>query len=109
MSDLRTDLVLLGVKISNISGGSCCRDKQNTTAYFLPMKLDIDILPFLKDFGDPKPDFKTTGLLKIEMSDFAITGVRKICQIRFILRNKNNTEVAEKFETKLIEYIKQYK
>ena len=100
----RTKLISFGVKVFQSSGG-CCGGSRSTTAYSLPMKLDIDILPFLEEFGTSKPSFEKTGLLKIENKNFAITGVRKISQIRFVIKNKEYVEIIEKFEERLSQYI----
>jgi len=108
MSDHRTKLISLGVKVSK-AGGGCCGSSRNTTAYSIPMRLDIDVLPFLTDFGTPAPSFEKTSLLKIDKIHFAITGVRKISQIRFVAKDEEGAKLLDKFEERLAQYIEWYK
>lgn len=107
MQDPRTELSSLGVKIFK-AGGGCCGSSRMTTAYSLPMRLDIDVVPFLAEFGTPSPSFETTGLLKIDKQHFLISGVKKISQIRFTAKDEEGKEKIEVFEKKLIQYIKWY-
>jgi len=72
------------------------------------MRLDVDILPFLTDFGTPSPSFTKTSLLKIYNKQLAITGVRKMSQIRYVVRDKDGETLRDKFEEKLIEYVEWY-
>jgi hypothetical protein len=107
MQDLRIELNSLGVKVSK-AGGGCCGSSRTTTAYSLPMRLDIDIVPFLTEFGTPSPSFETTGLLKIDKQHFLISGVKKISQVRFTAKDEEGREVIKVFEERLIQYIKWY-
>lgn len=104
MLDHRVKLVSLGVKISKSRGG-CCGGNHSTTAYLLPMRLDVDIIPFLLEFGNPALSFEKTSLLKIDKKHFAITGIRKINQIRFVSKDKKGLEQIDNFEKILIYYI----
>jgi len=104
----RSKLLSLGVKLSNVSGG-CCNKKYTTTAYILPVKLDLSILSFFVDFGNASPSFEKTSLLKIDTPNFTITGIRMISQIRLIIKIQNGEEIIDKFEEKLIEYIESKK
>lgn len=104
MLNHRAKLVSLGVKISKSRGG-CCGGNHNTTAYLLPIHLNVNIIPFLLEFGNPAFSFEKTSLLKIEKKHFAITGIRRINQIRFISKDKKGLEQMDNFEKKLVHYI----
>lgn len=89
--------------IKSASGGCACNGDRTT--YRLPVRLDIDIVPFLADFGEPAFDFDTKHFLKIENPKYSISGVKKMKDIKFILKDKKASAEQELFEVKLREYI----
>lgn len=77
--------------------------------YRLPRRLDIDILPYIEPFGKPAFDFETTRLLKIENKKYVLTGVRRLKEIRFVLKDADAASELERFENILASYIEDTK
>lgn len=85
------------------SSGQCACGR-NTYVYKLFKRLDEDILPYIEEFGIPAFDFATTHLLKIENNRYIITGVKRLKEIRVVL--KDNTDATlEEFEAALKCYL----
>lgn len=82
---------------------SCGGDKY---IYRLSRRLDEDIIPYLQVFGQLAFDFATTHLLKIENTKYIITGVKRLKEIRFMLKNPTAVSDLELFETALACYLK---
>jgi hypothetical protein len=74
----------------------------------IPVRLDEKIVPFLALLGKPAFDFKKTSILKIENANYAITGVRRLREIRFTLK-KESRGTLDIFEDALIQYIESLK
>lgn len=85
-----------------------CQCGQGIFIYTIPIKLDEKIVDFLKDMGKPAFDFKKTSILKIENPIFAITGIRRLKEIRFILK-KGVMSILDIFEDALIKYLESTK
>lgn len=104
----RDQLIKLGVKIKK--GGGCC-NKNKTTAYFLPFKIDLDLESVLQPLGKSRTDFKKTTILKIEDAKFLISGIKGMSQVT--LRFKKNEDIdyyiMETLEECLVKYIKDRK
>ena len=82
-----------------------CKCGNHSFTYTIPVKLDERIIPLLATFGTPAFDFKKTSFLKIENPIFIITGIRRLREIRFVLK-KEITSVLDTFEDVLIKYVK---
>lgn len=96
---------LASYNIKKMTTGSCpCGHLQ--WKYRLPIKLDVNILPYLKQLGVPAHNFHKEHLLVIEHQDYSITGIKRIREIKFTLKNKQSTHFQDIFENSLIEYIK---
>lgn len=81
-----------------------CQCSQTAFIYTIPIKLDEKIVKCLTHMGRPAFDFKATSILKIETPDFAITGVRRLREIRFTLKKqvKGSLDI---FEDAVIKYL----
>jgi hypothetical protein len=75
----------------------------------LPIRLGTEILNFLKVLGNPALSFEKTSLLRIENTDFAITGVKRLKEIRFSIKKNEKAYMQQIFEEALIKYIEKYK
>ena len=84
-----------------------CPCGHNAYVYRLPVKLDNPIIAFLAHMGKPAFSFEKTCLLKIENKEFAITGVKRLKEIRFSLKKPNQAHLITVFETALIKYVEQ--
>jgi len=99
----KDQLIKLGVKIKK--GGGCC-NKDKTTAYFLPIRIGLDLEQYLKPIGEPRLDFKKTTILKIEDTNFLISGIKGMSQITLRFKKKDiDYYIVEQLEKHLISYI----
>ena len=98
----RNRLSELGVSFRK--SGGCCK-LPGSGIYSLPMRLDVDIIPFLQPYGQPAVSFEQTSLLKLENSEFSLTGVRKLKQVRLTMKKKDRLDIADVFEDILIKYV----
>jgi hypothetical protein len=85
-----------------------CACKNNAYVYRLPMRLGLEILDFLKPLGSPALSFEKTSLLKIENNDFAITGVKRLKEVRFSLKKQDKANLLQIFEGALIKYVEKH-
>lgn len=101
---MNQELTKLGV--SCIIGSGCkCSSSKLTYIYNLPLGLDINIIEHLALFGQSSTSFEKQAILKIENTDFSIIGVRRLKQIRFVLKNTNVSHLIEQFETALLQWL----
>jgi len=84
-----------------------CSCGHNAYVYRLPVKLGNEIIACLAHMGKPAFSFNKTCLLKIENPDFAITGVKRLKEVRFALKKPNKAQFLAVFETALIKYVEQ--
>lgn len=91
------------IKRKQTNGCSC---NKTTFIYSIPLKIDEKIVDVLSCFGKPAFDFKKTAILKIENPNFAITGIKRLKEIRLTLKKEGNA-VVKKFEDVLINYLKE--
>lgn len=73
--------------------------------YTLPFGLGFEALQFLQGMGTPAVSFEKTSLLKVENADFAITGIKRLKDVRFTLKNAEKTDLVTTFEENLIRYV----
>jgi len=85
-----------------------CQCSQSAFIYTMPVRLDEKIVKFLEPIGKPAFDFKQTSILKIENATFAITGVRRLREIRFTLKKELNG-ILDIFEDALVKYLESLK
>jgi len=104
----RDQLIKLGVKVKK--GGGCC-NKNKSTAYFLPFKINWDLEKFLQPLGKSRIDFKKTTILKIEDTKFLVSGIKGMSQVTLRFKNNNDIDhyIIEVLEKCLLEYIKDRK
>jgi len=62
-----------------------------TFAYDLPMRLDEGILQFIGSLGKLAFPFDRTAVLKLECPAFTVSGIRRLREIRVVLK-KGTTE-----------------
>jgi hypothetical protein len=62
-----------------------------TFAYDLPVRLDEGILPFLEPLGRFALPFARTSVLKLECPGFTVSGIKRLREIRVVLK-KGTTE-----------------
>lgn len=87
-------------------GDSCkCSSSVITYSYKLPLEIDISLVDFLSDFGASSTSIKKQALLKIENKDFSITGVRRLKQIKLVIKNNNSNHLVIKFEESLLKWL----
>ncbi len=94
---------LIDLKVTRSLSGKCTCGG-DIIVYKLPFKLDKSIILYMDLFGKSPFDFDTTHLFKIETDSYAINGVKNLKEIRFTLKDKDNFELLNNFETKLLEY-----
>jgi hypothetical protein len=82
-----------------------CKCGNHSFIYTIPVKLDERIISLLTPLGVPAFDFSKTSILKIENSTLIITGIRRLREIRFVLK-KEITSILDAFEDALIKYVK---
>lgn len=84
-----------------------CNCNNKSFIYNLPKKLDERIVPYLKGLGHPAFDFKQQAILKIENSNYTITGIRRLKEIRITIKKKQHIGVLDLFEKALICYLQE--
>jgi len=57
-----------------------------TFAYDLPVRLDESALPFLEPLGKLTLPFGKTSILRLECAGYTVTGIRRLKEIRAILK-----------------------
>ena len=85
-----------------------CSCNKTTFIYSISVKVDEKIVDALSCFGKPAFDFKKTAILKIENPQFAITGIKRLKEVRLTLK-KGGKGVVDKFEDVLINYLEEKK
>ena len=86
-----------------------CACTKNSYVYRIPNSIGVEILEFLKPLGTPAISFEKTSLLRIENGEFAITGVKRLKEIRFSLKKSEKTNLLAIFEEALINYVGKFK
>jgi len=100
MSD---SLQSVNIKKRSVNGCGC---QSTAFVYTLPVGLGIEILSYLQKLGTPAVSFEKTSLLKLENADYVITGIKRLKDVRFTLKNSEKTDFIDVFEEVLIKYIK---
>ncbi|MFA5048435.1 MAG: hypothetical protein WC516_05440 [Patescibacteria group bacterium] len=101
---MNSTLSKLGV--NRIVGNGCkCSSLQLTYSYSLPYGLDIGIVEYLAHFGKSSTSFEKQAILKIETQDFSITGIRRLKQIKFVLKNGNVSHLIDQFENSIVQWL----
>jgi hypothetical protein len=57
-----------------------------TFAYDLPVRLDESILPFLQPLGKLALPFEKTSVLKLECPGFTVSGIKRLKEVRAVLK-----------------------
>jgi hypothetical protein len=73
--------------------------------YSLPIELQPTILSYLSNLGSPSISFEKTSLLKIENPDLIITGLKRLKEVRFSLKDTNRIDLLQIFEEDLVKYV----
>lgn len=95
----------LGIKKAVGDGGGCCKNKQKTYIYSLPIRLEDDVIPLIQAYGKLVFSFEKTSLLKIETKEFSIIGIRLMSQLRLTLKDLTRTDIVESLENTIIKYV----
>lgn len=98
-------LTKLGVTRVVGSGCKCSGSSKLAYSYSLPTGLDIGIIEHLAQFGQSSTSFEKQAILKIETQDFSITGVRRMKQIKFVLKNTNVSHLIDQFENAIAQWL----
>lgn len=72
-----------------------------TFAYDLPVRLDEGALPFLEPLGKLTLPFGKTSILRLECSSYTITGIKRLKEIRVILKAGTTEKDILPFEAAL--------
>lgn len=92
--------------VSRISGEGCrCSSFNMTYTYNLPIGIDSNIPKYLLVFGESSTSLDRQAILKIENQDFSITGVKRLKQIKLIIKNINISHLVEQFEDALAKWL----
>ena len=78
-----------------------------TFAYDLPVRLDEGILPFIQPFGTLAYPFGTTSILKLDCQGFTVTGIKRLKEIRIVLRSSTTEQEILPFEEALSRWLVQ--
>jgi hypothetical protein len=57
-----------------------------TFAYDLPVRLDESVLPFLEPLGKSTLPFGKTSILRLECGNYTVTGIRRLKEVRVLLK-----------------------
>lgn len=97
-------LTKLGV--TRVIGNGCkCSSSKLTYSYNLPIGLDIEIVECLAQFWQSSTSFEKQAILKIETQDFSIIGIRRMKQIKFVLKNTNVSHLIDQFENAIAQWL----
>ena len=93
--------------VSRTIGNSCkCSNSTITYNYKLPCEIDTNLEEnLLEFFGRSSTSIKKQALLKIETRNFSITGVRRLKQIKLIIKNNDSNHLVEKFEQAVLNWL----
>lgn len=72
-----------------------------TFAYDLPVRLDEGILPFLEPLGRLAFPFLKTSVLKLECPGFTVSGIKRLREIRVVLKKGTSERDLLAFEEAL--------
>ena len=98
---MQDSLETVNIKKRSVKG---CRCLGTAFVYTLPFGLGPEALQYLQAMGTPAVSFEKTSLLKIENADFSITGIKRLKDVRFTLKDTEKTELITVFEDNLIKY-----
>jgi hypothetical protein len=94
----------LGVIVKDVKSG--CKCSEGSRIYTLPRSVNFSLGPIIeKHFGKLAVSFEKTGLLKVHRDTFIITAVRKLKQIRFMLRKNEGINFVGELEEAIVEYM----
>jgi len=82
-----------------------CPSGCTSFAYDLSVRLDEGILPFVELLGESAIPFQRTSILKIEGPDYVISGIRRLKEIRLMLKKGADEEIIERFEEALLGWL----
>ena len=102
---MNQDLKKFGV-IHRVVQGCKCSKSFLTYIYTIPIQLDENIVNFMSKFGNLAVDFNKTALLKIENQNLSIVGVKRLKEVKLILKNNKDIGIIDSFEKSLAEYVK---
>lgn len=92
--------------VNKVIGGGCnCSSSHSAYTYILPFGLDSGIIEPMSQFGNSSTSFEKQALLKIENQDFSIVGVRRLKQIKIIIKNPNVSHLIDKFEEAIVQWL----
>ena len=100
---MQDSLETVNIKKRSVKGCGCLG---TAFVYTLPFGLGSEALQYLQAMGVPAVSFEKTSLLKIETIDFSITGIKRLKDVRFTLKDAEKTELITVFEGHLIRYAK---
>ena len=98
---MQDNLETVNIKKRSVKGCGCLG---TAFVYTLPFGLGPEALQYLQVMGTPAVSFEKTSLLKIENADFSITGIKRLKDVRFTLKDTEKTELITVFEDNLIKY-----
>ena len=78
-----------------------------TFAYDLPVRLDESILPFLQPLGKLALPFEKTSVLKLECPGFTVSGIKRLKEIRAVLKKGTVEKDLFAFEEALGNWLSQ--
>jgi len=97
---------LLKSGITKIEKKGCsCNKTYLTLIYKIPIKLDVDIVGFLSSLGKPSVPFRKTSVLKIENGRYSISGIKRLREVKFILKKSRDDNALIEFENGLVNYV----
>jgi len=76
-----------------------------TFAYDLPVRLDEGILPFLEPLGRFALPFLKTSVLKLECPGFTVSGIKRLREIRVVLKKGTTEQDLLAFEAALDDWL----
>lgn len=82
-----------------------CPSGCSSFAYDLPVRLDEGILPFVEPLGRSAIPFRRTSILKIEGPDYVISGIRRLREIRLMIKKDGDESIVPKFEEALLGWL----
>lgn len=100
------ELKQLGVK-HRISKGCKCNNSYITHMYTLPKGLDANIVKHLTSLGNPALPFSRVSLLRIENKNYSIIGVKRLKEVKIILKTNEDDNIISQFERSLVNYLKE--
>ena len=101
---MNEQLTKLGV--TRVISDSCnCNSPFKVYTYTLPRGVDVGIVDCIKPIGTSSTSFERQAILKIENKDFSITAIKRLKQIKLLIKNSANVSVIEQLEDVLVQWL----